>query len=102
MVSYTEAGEDLVDALDWGHLAHLLVEGLAVDGTVVNRHLARLLVHPRESVLGPAGIIAFGEVLAGVGTTRLLSGVRGKDGLACLESCVRKVLREDGRRVPGS
>lgn len=72
----------LVGTLEGRHgLALALVQGVGLDGAVVQVDLAVGVLLPRKSVLHPVLVITLGEVLTGVSTTRLLAVGGGDSGL---------------------
>lgn len=72
----------LVNTLSGGHgLALGLVQGMADVLSVAKLDLVTALLVPREGVLHPVDVVTLGVVLAGVGTTRLLTGGSTVGGL---------------------
>jgi hypothetical protein len=84
--------------LDGGHL--LLVQGVHVHGAVGELDLSVRLVPVAQGVLHPGGIVALGEVLAGVGAAALLAGLGCVDGARGLGEEVLKLQSLEEVGVP--
>lgn len=73
-------------------LALGLIERRGNDATVRQVDLAVGALLERQSVLHPFLVVTFGEVLAGVGTTRLLAGGGGGSGLGTMSAWLASII----------
>lgn len=87
----TNSTARLVNTLErWDRLALVLVQSVAVDGTVGEVDLAVRVLLEGQGVLHPVLVITLRVVLTGMGTTRLLTvggsmcGLRTVDGVSQL------------------
>mmetsp|Transcript_29876 Transcript_29876/g.75267 ORF Transcript_29876/g.75267 Transcript_29876/m.75267 type:complete len:214 (+) Transcript_29876:228-869(+) len=92
-----------IHPLGWGHVVHLLIQGLVDDRTVLEHHLRILhigLVKEGEGVLHPVLVIAVREVLVRMRTAGLLACLSRVHLLRGLVDQVLELKRLDEVRVP--
>lgn len=86
----------LVGTLErWDRLAFSRIQSIGLNATVTKLDFAVGLLLPRQSVLHPVLIVTIGEVLTGVGSTRLLTGSCGSGSLGTVRMWLVKTAFQE-------